>query len=479
MLRIRLNYRMVAVSLAAVTLIFCGLISNAQSAQPSDETKLSAAICPIVYPLDQFPSAEGSRYLFYGNAFFINEKGYLITAAHVVSSFRHGGQPYILIGPPGGPRHLQPATLVAEDWDHDVAVLRATPNPFEGQHGVAYLPLSADRPTRGKGVLGLALRPVNTEDANTSQEPREERSRGQVLDYQFTQADAGAYSELLLLSQQVIPGHSGSPVISVDTHEVVGIVVGRWLRPTIIPFGTSADPVPAAPGAALRTHYAISMLRERGIPWHSAADPSPQAESPAQQTEGFTPPVPLSLVATPYPPQAIFGGEVVLDALIDANGKLEDLRVVRGQAPFVEPVLGAVNTWSFLPAHLEGRAVEARLSIVFQFPQSFLPPLTTRERKYEEPAADSGDHGPLPISTLEPEYPVNSTADGSVVLYEVVDNKGEVTSTDVLRDVGSLTTPTVAASREWRFVPGKQAGANTESGVVVVVTFRRPALATR
>ena len=55
-----------------------------------------------------------------------------------------------------------------------------------------------------------------------------------------------------------------------------------------------------------------------------------------------------------------------------------------------------------------------------------------------------------------------------------VDPQGQVTSTRVLRDVEPLTAATLAASQQWHFVPGKQAGANTDSAVIMVVTFRRP-----
>jgi hypothetical protein len=125
---------------------------------------------------------------------------------------------------------------------------------------------------------------------------------------------------------------------------------------------------------------------------------------------------------------------------------------------------------------LNGRALEGRLGIVFQFPQSFIPPLTSRNHNYEEPSADSSDHAALPIFTSEPDYPISSVAQGSVALYAMVDQRGQVASTQVLQDVQALTDPTVAASRLWRFVPGRQGGANTDSGVVIVVTFRRPAI---
>lgn len=167
---------------------------------------------------------------------------------------------------------------------------------------------------------------------------------------------------------------------------------------------------------------------------------------------------------------------MVLDALIDATGKLSDVRTVKGDEPFLETVLNAVHTWSFEPARMDGKAVEGRIGIVFQFPQSFLPHVTPGKRSYQEPLADSPDRGALPVFTIEPQYPVNSIAQDSVALYESVDAQGHVTSSSVLRDVESLTAPTEAATQQWQFVPGKQGGAKTDSAVVVVVTFRRPTL---
>jgi TonB family protein len=114
------------------------------------------------------------------------------------------------------------------------------------------------------------------------------------------------------------------------------------------------------------------------------------------------------------------------------------------------------------------------MGIVVQFPQSFRPKLTVRERKYDPPSKDSIDHAALPISTIEPDYPLKTVAEPSVVLYNLINQQGEVTSTQVLRDVEPFTSATLAAIQKWQFVPGKEAGANTDSAMVVVVTFRHP-----
>jgi len=463
--------------LAVAVCIFCYPTTTGASEKAPAIADPAAAICPVVYPLDQDPSEKGYHYLFYGNAFFVNEDGYLITAAHLMHSFRDGGQPHLLVELPTGQRRLLKAEVVATDWEHDVAVLRATPNPFEGGYRVAFLPLATDRLAPGKSVVSVSLRPSSLEEANTFEEPLEERSDGEVLSYQYTRTANGREIELLLYSQKVIPGQSGSPVISEETGEVEGFIEGRWLHPTAIPFVTTSEQVDPSPGAAVRIHYAISLLQQKGIPWHATLEPTALAES--RNAKGFTGPTPLSLVAAPFPPQALFGDEILFDAKVNTRGRLTDIKVVQGQSPFLEEVLGAVQTWTFLPARQDGRPVDARIGIVFQFAQPYLPKLTARVHEYKETGTDSMDRGALPTFTLEPEYPPNSVGEGSVILDEIVDRDGRVTSMHVVRDLESLTSPTVAAVQQWKFAPARRAGAAAESGVIVVVTFRRPAVASR
>ncbi len=470
--------------LATAGLVLCLFLSGATSAQDNATTSardraatdaaLPAALCQVVYPLDQ-SAEEGYRYMFFGNGFFINRDGYLVTAAHLLSYFRNGGDPYILVGPQQGPRRMLSAPIAAVDWDHDVAVLRATPNPFQTEKSLAYLPLSTKTLAAGNGVLSASLLPPDIQNAHSLAEPLQEISRGQLIDYRFYREKDEAERELLLFDQEVSPGQSGAPLISAQTHAAVGVVVGQWLHPVVIPAGAQGGHHTLAPGAALRIHYAIALLQQQHISWDMASESSGQSAATATPP-AFAPPVPLSVVATPYPPQALFGGDVLLDALVDASGKLSDVRVVEGDSPFVETVVNAVHTWSFMPARRDGRAVVARIGIVFQFPQSLLPHVVSKEHKHQELSATSGDRPALPLVTIEPDYPPRSAAEGSVALYELIDAQGQITSTSILQSVDSLTAPTTAAVHQWRFASAQQGGANTDSAVVVVVTFRRPTL---
>ena len=473
-MRVQLRKKLSAIALGAVAFALSFPVFEAVS-RAAAGNPLAAALCQVVYPLDQFPSAKSYHYTFFGNAFFINEEGYLVTAGHVLSAFREGGQPHIIVGPPDGPRRLLEAPVVAADWEHDVAVLRATPNALPSDSKFAYLPLSVETPLKGKAVLSASLLSSDVENASSLDVPQEDLSQGEVLDYQFHQEVGAPDTEVLLVSQHVSPGQSGSPLVSADSQGVVGIIVGRWLLPVVVPQAANRSHYAFSPGAALRIHYAISLLQKNHIAWHAAAEPSWRKEAPAQES-GFSPPVPVSVVGTNYPPQALFGGDVLLDALVDSNGKVGDIKVVSGDGPFLEPALSAVRTWTFTPARLDGRPVDARIGIVFQFPQSFLPRLASKQRKHSEPLAEVDERGALPVTTVEPDYPTNSQAQGSVGLYNLVDSEGRITSTSTLLDVGSLTAPTAAALRQWQFAPAKREGAATESAVIVVETFRRPTL---
>jgi S1-C subfamily serine protease len=268
---LRSKIRILAACLAAVACYFTATVAGAAAGTPAEDARLAAAICPIVYALDQSSSNRGYHYIFYGNAFFIDNDGYLLTAAHVLSEFRDGGQPQILLRLPEAPPRLLKVEVVGVDSLHDVAILRAVPNPFAGKYKVAFLPLAAEKLVRGEAVVAAALRPSRLLDPHTFDEPRQERAPGEVLEYLSTPLEKGAgKSELFLFSHEVLRGQSGAPVVSGNLQQVVGIVEGRWLHPG--PATGTGDLLRRAPtmGAAVPISYAIALLEEKQVVWHSA-----------------------------------------------------------------------------------------------------------------------------------------------------------------------------------------------------------------
>jgi S1-C subfamily serine protease len=267
----RFHRLIVQALLAAVGCVLCGASAvtaergaagKAAAVEVSDIAGISAAICPIVYPVDEFPAAKGYQYIFYGNAFFISREGYLITAAHVLHSFGNGGQPYILVGRNEAPPRMLKVEVVAVDREHDVAVLRATPNPFQGNYRVAFLSLGADAPLRGEDVVVAALRPSRRQP-RTFETELQDRSAARVVDYQFSLLEKGlGETQLLLFSHEVIPGQSGAPVLSADGHDVVGFVEGQWLHPAAS-LAVEMKPGETTIGAAVPIRYAIALLRKK------------------------------------------------------------------------------------------------------------------------------------------------------------------------------------------------------------------------
>src|ERR1700719_1338106 len=56
MISMRFHFKLAALSLVGMVSIFCQLTAGAALDKPADYAALSAAICPIVYPLDQLPT---------------------------------------------------------------------------------------------------------------------------------------------------------------------------------------------------------------------------------------------------------------------------------------------------------------------------------------------------------------------------------------------------------------------------------------
>jgi S1-C subfamily serine protease len=243
---------------------------QAQAGSKAEDDSAIASVCPVVYPDDQSPASRGYHYTFFGNAFFINDEGYLLTVAHVLETFRDGGQPYILVNRPNSPPQLLKVTVIAKDSQHDVAILRATPNPFAGRYQVASLALASEPAAKGQAVLALSLHPQKLQNAYSFDSTREDSSAGTVLSYESTQLEKSAPAvDVFLLSHPVVKGQSGSPVMAVDSHAVVGLVEGLWLRGAPLSVAKSSALPTFTPGAAVPIQYAIALLEQHGIAWHT------------------------------------------------------------------------------------------------------------------------------------------------------------------------------------------------------------------
>jgi hypothetical protein len=241
-------------------------------------------------------------------------------------------------------------------------------------------------------------------------------------------------------------------------------------------------------------HYAIALLQANHVRWHTADEPAPDDFAAAGEnnetnyetnnaTKQVSTPEPYSLVPAPYPPQSLAGGEVLLDALVARTGTISDIRVVSGQEPFLAAALGAVHSWTFIPAHSAGQAAEARVAIIFQFPNPYIPTRAGTTHHYRNPAqgkpsAAVETRAALPTETTSPQYPGGGKLEGgSVILRESVDAAGRLTALDNELDTKPLTSAAEAAARQWTFTPALKSGAAIPSTAIIAVTFREPLIA--
>lgn len=375
------------------------------------------------------------------------------------------------------PPRLVKAAVIATDADHDVALLRAMPNPFEGKYEVRFLRLAVQRPARAQSVLAAALRPSRLKDPHTFDAFAEDRPAGEVVKYEFWQLDKGrADTELLLFNHDVLPGDSGAPLVSAESLGVFALIEGRWLRADAAAMATASRQLSSGVGAAIPIHYAIPLLQQQGVAWHEDPQDNAKIDTAASPSTGSHGPVPISLIGAPHPSQALQGGEVVLDAMVHPCGQLDDVRVVQGAPPFLEKASAAVRTWSFKPRAPNEPALTGRLGIVFQFVSPGFAPGHSPMRRYQASPDSSKERAGQPLVTTELEPSANAEYEASIILFLHIDSQGRISSTTVWSDPQSLAPSLLGTIRQWQFSPGKCGGANCDSTVILVVVPRQVAM---
>src|ERR1700730_5292282 len=76
--------------------------------------------------------------------------------------------------------------------------------------------------------------------------------------------------------------------------------------------------------------------------------------------------------------------------------------------------------------------------------------------------------------TLAPDvpYPIQSVADGVVVLDVSLNDKGAITGSAVVRDIPSLTSAATSSIQSWKFSPASRQGKPVASVMRIAVAFR-------
>jgi TonB family protein len=193
---------------------------------------------------------------------------------------------------------------------------------------------------------------------------------------------------------------------------------------------------------AASTALAVSLL-SGGPAWPQAAEEPPRtagSDVPAPKRTRFR--------APEYPPDAQargLRGIVILELLIDTEGKVVQATVTRSVPPFDEAALAAARQWEYEVTRVGGKAVPVRLSV----PISFTMPVPRVTRQEGIPELVQG---------ISPAYPAGQDRAVSVVADMTVEASGQVMEIEVSDGDAVFTDALLAALRTWRFAPESGGG---------------------
>jgi protein TonB len=111
-------------------------------------------------------------------------------------------------------------------------------------------------------------------------------------------------------------------------------------------------------------------LPGHGVRVEPPPPPPPAPQPPMRLHAGMEPPRKIVNVPPRYPSTAQAAhieGSVVLDAVIDATGRVTDVRVVHSIRLLDQAAIDAVRQWRFTPTRLNGEPVSILLTVTVRF----------------------------------------------------------------------------------------------------------------
>ena len=144
--------------------------------------------------------------------------------------------------------------------------------------------------------------------------------------------------------------------------------------PTVAPTGVTPETGPAGISTLAGPIVGVENGARLGVDGLGIAAPGlpppPPPVKPIRLHQGMKAPYKIVDVAPAYPPvaqRAHVEGVVILEAVIDAQGRVASVRVLRSIALLDEAAVDAVKQWRFTPALLNGEAVPVVMTVTVNF----------------------------------------------------------------------------------------------------------------
>ncbi len=195
----------------------------------------------------------------------------------------------------------------------------------------------------------------------------------------------------------------------------------------------------------------------------------------------FTPPSLATAASITYPINSGAAGVVVVAVNLDDAGKIKNTDVLRDIPSLTSPVLLSVQEWTFHPAMLDGAGVDSTITVTIVFnPSDYRLAGTETPALGKEVMILSQDaNGFLPPKTTTASwanYPLNSVAQGAVILEARVSRSGHVTHVTPVW-APFLAKPSIEAAEKWAFEPATFDGRSIDANAAIGYVYRPPNIA--
>lgn len=168
-------------------------------------------------------------------------------------------------------------------------------------------------------------------------------------------------------------------------------------------------------------------------------------DAPKVAGQDVPPPKRTRTVLPDYPPEAQaqgLHGIVILELIIDAQGRVAEVKVIRSVPPFDEPATLAVKKWEYEITKLDGKPVSVLLTV----PITFALRLPEVSRQEGIPELRQG---------ASPPYP-NAKGGGKVTAEITIDPDGRIADALVTAGEGVWADAVLQALKTWRFAPSDE-----------------------
>jgi TonB family protein len=176
-----------------------------------------------------------------------------------------------------------------------------------------------------------------------------------------------------------------------------------------------------------------------------ALGPASRADEPVVAGEnGVTAPKKTKNVLPEYPPEAQARGQrgiVIVELVINPEGKVSSAQVIRSIPPFDEAALAAVRQWEYEVTKVNGKPVSVKLTVPITFAMK-IPEIASRQEGIPELRA--GAFPPVP-----PDARDVATATAEITLGA----EGNVEELRIVEGPPAYADSLARALRTWRFAP--------------------------